>query len=194
MKFMPLAEQKNIRLDFYDKTEGLFMYFDKDKLGKILTNLLSNALKFTKAGGKVSVCLEKCILDSRKYAHIVVEDTGCGISKEDQAHVFERFYRTEQEPSLRQVGSGIGLNMVYEYIKLHEGKVSLESEEGKGSRFIVDIPADLKREVQQEASEENRMAAPVLACRAMCVLLLMPLMQRSSYGRICFTTAVCFYH
>ena len=163
MKFMPLAEQKNIRLDFCDKTEGLFMYFDKDKLGKILTNLLSNALKFTKAGGKVSVCLEKCILDSRRYAHIVVEDTGCGISKEDQAHVFERFYRTEQGPSLRQVGSGIGLNMVYEYIKLHEGKVSLESEEGKGSRFIVDIPADLKREVQQEASEENRMAAPVMA-------------------------------
>lgn len=163
MKFMPLAEQKNIRLDFCDKTEGLFMYFDKDKLGKILTNLLSNALKFTKAGGKVSVCLEKCILDSRRYAHIVVEDTGCGISKEDQAHVFERFYRTEQEPGLHQVGSGIGLNMVYEYIKLHEGKVSLESEEGKGSRFIVDIPADLKREVQQEASEENRMAAPVMA-------------------------------
>lgn len=163
MKFMPLAEQKNIRLDFCDKTEGLFMSFDKDKLGKILTNLLSNALKFTKAGGKVSVCLEKCILDSRKHAHIVVEDTGCGISKEDQAHVFERFYRTEQEPSLRQVGSGIGLNMVYEYIRLHEGKVSLESEEGKGSRFIVDIPADLKREVQQEASEENRMAAPVMA-------------------------------
>lgn len=163
MKFMPLAEQKNIRLDFCDKTEGLFMYFDKDKLGKILTNLLSNALKFTKTGGMVSVCLEKCILDSRRYAHIVVEDTGCGISKEDQAHVFERFYRTEQEPSLHQVGSGIGLNMVYEYIKLHEGKISLESEEGKGSRFIVDIPADLKREVQQEASEENRMAAPVMA-------------------------------
>ena len=163
MKFMPLAEQKNIRLAFEDKTEGLFMYFDKDKLGKVLTNLLSNAFKFTKAGGKVSVSLEKCILDSRRYAHIVVEDTGCGISKEDQAHVFERFYRTEQEPSLRQVGSGIGLNMVYEYIKLHEGKISLESEEGKGSRFIVDIPADLKRVVRQEASEENRMAAPVMA-------------------------------
>lgn len=162
-KFMPLAEQKNIRLTFEDKTEGLFMYFDKDKLGKVLTNLLSNAFKFTKAGGKVSVSLEKCILDSRRYAHIVVEDTGCGISKEDQAHVFERFYRTEQEPSLRQVGSGIGLNMVYEYIKLHEGKISLESEEGKGSRFIVDIPADLKRVVRQEASEENRMAAPVMA-------------------------------
>ena len=163
MKFMPLAEQKNIRLTFEDKTEGLFMYFDKDKLGKVLTNLLSNAFKFTKAGGKVNVCLEKCILDSRRCAHIIVEDTGCGIPKEEQGHVFERFYRTEQDSSSQQIGSGIGLNMVYEYIQLHEGKVSLESEEGKGSRFIVDIPADLKREVQQEASEENRMAAPVMA-------------------------------
>lgn len=163
MKFMPLAEQKNIRLAFEDKTEGLFMYFDKDKVGKILTNLLSNAFKFTKAGGSVCVSLEKCILDSRRCAHIIVEDTGCGIPKEDQAHVFERFYRTEQDSSSQQIGSGIGLNMVYEYIQLHEGKVSLESEESKGSRFIVDIPADLKREVQQEASEENRIASPVMA-------------------------------
>lgn len=163
MKFMPLAEQKNIRLAFEDKTEGLFMYFDKDKVGKILTNLLSNAFKFTKAGGSVCVSLEKCILDSRRCAHIIVEDTGCGIPKKDQAHVFERFYRTEQDSSSQQIGSGIGLNMVYEYIQLHEGKVSLESEEGKGSRFIVDIPADLKREVQQEASEENRIALPVMA-------------------------------
>ena len=163
MKFMPLAEQKNIRLTFEDKTEGLFMYFDKDKVGKVLTNLLSNAFKFTKAGGSVCVSLEKCILDSRRCAHIIVEDMGCGIPKEDQAHVFERFYRTEQDSSSQQIGSGIGLNMVYEYIQLHEGKVSLESEEGKGSRFIVDIPADLKREVQQEASEENRIASPVMA-------------------------------
>lgn len=162
MKFMPLAEQKNIRLTFEDKTEGLFMYFDKDKVGKVLTNLLSNAFKFTKAGGKVNACLEKCILDSRRCAHIVVEDTGCGIPKEEQGHVFERFYRTEQDSSSQQIGSGIGLNMVYEYIQLHEGKVSLESEEGKGSRFIVDIPTDLKREVQQEASEENCIASPVM--------------------------------
>lgn len=156
MKFSPLSEQKNISLKFEDKTGGLFMYFDRDKLGKILTNLLSNAFKFTKSGGVVKVELSKCFIDSRRYARIIVEDTGCGISKEEQAHVFERFYRAEQQQSATQVGSGIGLNMVYEYVKLHQGKVSLESEEGKGSRFIVDIPTDLKHALQQEAAQDNQ--------------------------------------
>ena len=158
MKFSPLSEQKNISLKFEDKTGGLFMYFDRDKLGKILTNLLSNAFKFTKAGGVVKVELSKCFIDSRRYARIIVEDTGCGISKEEQAHVFERFYRAEQKQAATQVGSGIGLNMVYEYVKLHQGKVSLESEEGKGSRFIVDIPTDLKHALQQEAAQDNLVA------------------------------------
>ena len=158
MKFSPLSEQKNISLKFEDKTGGLFMYFDRDKLGKILTNLLSNAFKFTKAGGQVRVELSKCIIDSRRYAHIIVEDSGCGISKEEQAHVFERFYRAEQKQAAAQVGSGIGLNMVYEYVKMHQGKVSLESEEGKGSRFIVDIPTDLKHTLQQEAAQDNLVA------------------------------------
>jgi len=161
MKFTPLSEQKNIRLAFEDHSNGIFMYFDRDKVGKILTNLLSNAFKFTKAGGRVRVILEKCIIDSRRYAHIVVEDTGCGISKEAQAHVFERFYRTEQAPSAQQVGSGIGLNMVYEYVKLLQGKVSLESEVGKGSRFIVDIPTDLKHALLKEKALSDSSSASV---------------------------------
>ena len=156
MKFSSLSEQKNIGLKFEDKTDGLFMYFDKDKLGKILTNLLSNAFKFTQAGGEVKIILEKSFIDSRRFAHIVVEDTGCGISKEEQAHVFERFYRAEQKQAATQIGSGIGLNMVYEYVQLHQGKVSLESEEGKGSRFIVDIPTDLKHTLPQEAAQDNQ--------------------------------------
>ena len=161
MKFTPLSEQKNIRLAFEDHSNGIFMYFDRDKVGKILTNLLSNAFKFTKAGGSVRVILEKCIIDSRRYAHIIVEDTGCGISKEAQAHVFERFYRTEQAPSAQQVGSGIGLNMVYEYVKLLQGKVSLESEVGKGSRFIVDIPTDLKHALLKEKALSDSSSASV---------------------------------
>ena len=156
MKFTPLSEQKRITLKFEDKTGGLFMYFDRDKLGKILTNLLSNAFKFTKAGGQVTVELSKCFIDSRRFAHIIVEDTGCGISPAEQAHIFERFYRSEQEQAATQVGSGIGLNMVYEYVKMHQGKVSVESEEGKGSRFIVDIPTDLKHALQQEAEKKEQ--------------------------------------
>ncbi len=152
MKFTPLSEQKHIQLSFENHTHGLFMYFDRDKVGKILTNLLSNAFKFTKGGGKVTVELDKRVLDSRYYAQIVVGDTGCGISREEQAHVFERFYRSEQGSASNQLGSGIGLNMVYEYVKLHQGKVSVESEVGKGSRFIVEIPIDLKQAVKPEAA------------------------------------------
>lgn len=161
LKFMPLSEQKRISLNFDDKTGGLFMCFDKDKIGKVLTNLLSNAFKFTDAGGQVKVELSKCILDSRHYAHIVVEDTGCGISKEEQSHVFERFYRAAQKQDATQVGSGIGLNMVYEYVRMHKGKISLESEVGKGSRFMVDIPVDLKSEVSVDRDETNENSARV---------------------------------
>lgn len=145
MKFSTLAEQKAVRLEFEDTTGGLFMYFDRDKVGKILSNLLSNAFKFTKAGGVVKVELGKCLIDSHRYARIVVADTGCGISKEDQQHVFDRFFRSENQDTM-QVGAGIGLNMVQEYVRLHQGRISLESETGKGSRFIVELPTDLKNE------------------------------------------------
>ncbi len=146
MKFTPLSEQKNIQLSFEDRSNGLFMYFDRDKVGKILTNLLSNAFKFTKTGGQVRVTLEKRLTNNRRYASIAVEDTGCGISREEQGHVFERFYRAESEQGSQQVGSGIGLNMVQEYVQLHEGEITLESELGQGSRFVVTLPTDLKPE------------------------------------------------
>lgn len=154
-KFMPLSEQKNIALTFNDKTGGLFMCFDKDKVGKVLTNLLSNAFKFTNAGGQVRVELDKVLRESRRFAHIIVEDTGCGISPSAQTHIFERFYRAEQKQDASQVGSGIGLNMVAEYVKLHQGKVSVESEVEKGTRFIVDIPADLKLDNNNDEINEN---------------------------------------
>lgn len=143
-KFMPLSEQKGIALRMEDKTKGIFMQFDRDKMGKILVNLLSNAFKYTKSG-MVGVVLEKCLIDSRWYARICVEDTGCGISQEAQEHIFDRFYRVESQEA-SQIGSGIGLNMVAEYVKLHYGRISVRSQVGKGSCFIVDIPTDLREE------------------------------------------------
>ncbi len=162
MKFTPLSEQKAIALSFEDRTGGLFMYFDRDKVGKMLTNLLSNAFKFTKADGQVRVTLEKHLADNRRYACITVKDTGCGIAPGEQSHVFERFYRAEQDSGQQQAGSGIGLNMVQEYVKLHGGTIALESEPGKGSRFIVNIPTDLKPEtqpLQEEITEKNETAS-----------------------------------
>lgn len=152
MKFSPLAAQRQIGLKYDDQTGGLFMYFDRDKVGKILNNLLSNAFKYTSAGGEVRV--ELCLCDSanRHFVRMSVVDTGCGISQKDQAHVFERFFRSSCQTTTN-VGSGIGLNLVGEYVKLHQGHVRLESVEGKGSSFIVEIPADLMLEAQEMTSE-----------------------------------------
>ncbi len=146
-KFMPLSEQKHIPLQVEDKTGGIFMQFDRNKMGKILVNLLSNAFKYTKEGS-VSVVLEKCLIDSRRYVRISVKDTGCGIPHDAQGRIFDRFYRVEGATET-QVGTGIGLNMVAEYVKLHGGRISVQSEPGRGSCFVVEIPADLKGEVTQ---------------------------------------------
>ena len=148
MKFQSLAGQKQVSLDVYDHSDGIFMCFDRDKVAKILNNLLSNAFKYTPSGGKVRVELSQTACDDRRFVRMEVVDTGCGISPEDQKRVFDRFFRSADQKTTN-VGSGIGLNMVAEYVKLHQGKISLESKEGEGSRFIVELPADLKAETHE---------------------------------------------
>lgn len=148
MKFQSLAEQKQVSLDVNDHSDGIFMCFDRDKVAKILNNLLSNAFKYTPSGGKVRVELSQTACDDRRFVRMEVVDTGCGISPEDQKRVFDRFFRSADQKTTN-VGSGIGLNMVAEYVKLHQGKISLESKEGEGSRFIVELPADLKAETHE---------------------------------------------
>lgn len=141
-KFQSLAEQKDIHLNYHTDGHHLFMNFDHDKVGKILANLLSNALKFTEPGGLVTVCLSACIHDSRRYACISVTDNGCGINAADQKRIFDRFYRVNDQATTH-AGSGIGLNMAAEYAKMHQGSISVSSEPGKGSCFTVQLPADL---------------------------------------------------
>lgn len=148
MKFQTLAEQKQVSLNVNDHSDGIFMCFDRDKVAKILNNLLSNAFKYTPSGGKVWVELSQTVCDGRRFVRMEVVDTGCGISPEDQKRVFDRFFRSSDQKTTN-VGSGIGLNMVAEYVKLHQGRISLESKEGEGSRFIVELPADLKAETHE---------------------------------------------
>ena len=161
MKFQSLADQKQVSLDVDDHSDGLFMCFDRDKVAKILNNLLSNAFKYTPSGGMVRVELSKTACDGRQFVRMEVVDTGCGISPEDQKRVFDRFFRSSDQKTTN-VGSGIGLNMVAEYVKLHQGKISLKSKEGEGSRFVVELPADLKTETHEASSNQQTDASSIL--------------------------------
>ena len=157
-KFSPLSEQKGIALRFVNNADGLFMLFDRDKVAKILANLLSNAFKYTDAGGTVTVSISTTIQDSRRYLQMTVSDTGCGITESDRKHIFERFFRSDHQ-NTTNVGSGIGLNMVAEYVHMHKGEIKVESQTGKGSKFIVLLPTDLKNTTAAVTDDIARLSA-----------------------------------
>ncbi|MGG6546238.1 UNVERIFIED_CONTAM: ATP-binding protein, partial [Prevotella sp. 15_C9] len=111
-------------------------YFDPDKLDKILYNLLSNASKYNRAGGLVSVEL---LENEDRTARLVVKDNGPGISVEAQKNLFKRFYEGDYR-KFKTIGTGIGLSLVRDLVVLHHGTITVESEEGKGTLFIVNFP------------------------------------------------------
>ena len=103
----------------------------------MISNLLSNAMKYTPAGGEVAVSMRT----GPKALEIVVQDTGCGISSNHLPHIFDRFYRVPGgESSSRERGLGLGLSFVDWIAKAHGGSVRVESSPGTGSRFIVSLP------------------------------------------------------
>ncbi len=138
--FMNLSERKNINLTFYSDRERISLLFDQDKLEKIFMNLLGNAFKFTPAGGRVDVSLEQ-VGEENPMLRIKIADTGIGIKDKDKEHIFERFYQVDDNgESHPEMGSGIGLSMVNEYVKLHEGSIRVTDNVDCGSVFIIDIP------------------------------------------------------
>jgi|WetSurMetagenome_2_1015567.scaffolds.fasta_scaffold00004_112 ligand-binding sensor domain-containing protein/signal transduction histidine kinase/DNA-binding response OmpR family regulator len=147
--FNDLSEQKHITLDFSSDIEHLDTYFDKDKLEKVIFNLLSNAFKFVHENGKISVYVwldhgtirSEFSASERRIRNLVieVEDNGIGIAANKIDDIFSGFYQDE-ESGLAEQGNGIGLSLVKEFVRLHDGEVSVKSEPGKGSTFIVTIP------------------------------------------------------
>lgn len=138
--FMTLSDRKNVNQTFYSDRESITLMFDEDKMEKILMNLLGNAFKFTPAGGRIDVALEH-VGEENPVLRIKVSDTGIGIKDKDKEHIFERFYQVdEQGDSHPGMGSGIGLSMVSEYVKLHDGTIRVTDNVGQGSVFIIDIP------------------------------------------------------
>lgn len=152
--FKGLVAKKNIEYTFTATSDQLLYFFDFDKIEKILTNLISNAIKFTDNGGEINVSVNKIgdeknsgdtASNNRKlsnYIEIIVADTGIGLDKEQLKKVFSRFYNVD----VNKTGTGIGLNFTKGLVELHGGEIFVESEYGKGSKFVVRIPLNKKEE------------------------------------------------
>lgn len=141
-----LAEQKNIRFRFESEMEHVNCFFDADKIDKILNNLLSNAFKYTPSEGEIVVRLKAFSKDENNEVdcfQMSVEDTGIGIEEEFKHKIFERFYQIDTNKE-QASGTGIGLALTRELIFIYGGEVTLESEPGKGSKFIVVLPCSSK--------------------------------------------------
>lgn len=129
-EFIPIAEEKNIKLIFNPAKEGLQVFGDKDKLRQVFVNLLQNAIKYTD-DGSIEVLLE----EDKKLVNITVKDTGIGIPEEDINRVFERFYRVDKARSRAVGGTGLGLAIVKHIIEAHNSKIIVQSRLGEGSTF-----------------------------------------------------------
>jgi len=115
------------------------VWFDSNKIIQVLTNLVSNAVKFTPQGGSVTVS----ILRQNEELAMRVKDTGMGIPKEDLPRIFERFYRVPR-PGKEIQGTGLGLSIVRKIVDLHNGRIEVESEPDKGTTFAVFLPLDAR--------------------------------------------------
>ncbi|CAN5360174.1 two-component regulator propeller domain-containing protein [soil metagenome] len=158
--FSDISEKKDIALTFSSNTEKLYHSFDKDKLEKILFNLLSNAFKYTPGGGKVNVDFSTLVnAEGKSSIQIKVTDSGIGISHDMHDKIFERFYQLTVPGDIQSSGSGIGLAITKEFVKLHGGTIRVESEPDKGTSFVVTLPVNNEPTfVQLEGPKEEVIA------------------------------------
>ena len=138
--FHSLANKKGIHLNFYSEQEQINMDFDPEKIERIISNLVSNAIKFTPEYGKILVISGKKIIDGKEYIEIKIRDNGKGISEENQKHIFDRFYQVDSGESEFKEGTGIGLALVYELVKLFKGNIEVKSALNKGTTFSIILP------------------------------------------------------
>ena len=139
---------------FATELEPVAVRGDADRLGQVVSNLLSNALRYTAPGGRVDLRVRR----EDGWAVLEVADTGVGIAPEDLKHVFTRFWRGEKSRSRATGGSGIGLAIVHELVRAHDGRIDVESRPGTGSTFRVSLPTVDRRGLH----ENGRTASPDL--------------------------------
>ena len=153
--FKGLATKKEIDYRFESSLKEIHSFFDFDKVEKIITNLISNAIKFTDSEGEITVSIDKVSHSKmrsyfyfikkeklRNYVQITVKDTGVGLNKEQLKSIFTRFYNVD----VKKAGTGIGLNFTKALVESHGGDIFVESQFSRGSKFIVRLPLDIKAE------------------------------------------------
>src|SRR4030042_344727 len=170
--FAPLAERKKINYSVAIPEGRCNTCFDRDKLEKIVTNLLSNAFKFTPEKGKVSITTR---LSGKKgnnrpgYLEIMVQDSGLGIPAEQRDKIFDRFYQVDDSRGNVTSGTGIGLSLTKELISLQYGRIEVESRGNEGSKFTVRLPLGKEHLKEHEYviknQEEIKNDSLVIKCR-----------------------------
>jgi heavy metal sensor kinase len=131
-----LAVRKGVRLKTENDAASIVLNGDEELLNRMILNLLDNAVKYTLAGGEISIALMR----QNQNARIIVRDTGIGIPTVDQQHVFDRFYRVDKARSRALGGAGLGLSIVRWIVDAHGGRINIQSTPGKGSAFTVELP------------------------------------------------------
>lgn len=141
--FKDLSERKKIEFVYNSHFDHLHTRFDHDKVERILFNVLSNAFKFTLEGGKISLELKKMDRapdSSKTWVTIKISDTGIGIPEGKKEKIFERFFQNSTAASILNQGSGIGLSITKEFVRMHGGTIDVESEPGNGTTFNIHLP------------------------------------------------------
>lgn len=155
--FQSLADEKDIRLEIHSDIDSRLMDFDRDKLEKIMYNLLSNAFKFTPQLGKISVVLDKIKKEEKDWMRVKISDTGVGIPGKDLPMIFNRFYQSDNAQTRNVEGSGIGLALTKELVELHGGEIMAESVLGISTSIYFTLPIKNQETVEISFTEETNL-------------------------------------
>ncbi len=150
--FHSLAEQKRLDLTFNCEQQEIVMTYDREKVKFMLSNLVANAIKFTSAGGRVSVLIDR----EDQQLVLKVKDTGIGLSPEDQERIFDRFYRARKNGVVTRQGDGIGLALVKDLVALLQGTIQVHSKLNRGTTFIVTLPIQAKSQTGKAYQSEDQ--------------------------------------